>query len=519
MIWETMINTLNIKPNLTIRLSVLLLLSVMAVVSSMTLFAQEAAQVQVTAARANVRSGPGTSYAVIGKANRGDTFAILGTNNAKNWYQIAFAGEQNGWIAGSIVTTSGPVESLPMIEVAAPATPTATATATVTEVIGNGITLRVNRDRVNLRNGPNTTAAIVGKAQNGEQFKVTGRNGAGDWYAIELADGSGAWIYETLVTIQGDIATLSNVAPPTTTATIQPTTTVPSDEVNSADPTATPSVAEQVAETALSTLPRGIASGRLLYSVANDDAQRWELWEYEFGAQHSTKIADWRTELDISNDGRQIAYFAWPGDAGEKVGIWIMDADFTNNRLLVPGGAYPSFNPGGDRLVVNGPDRTLYLINSDGSGLRALAKGEYPAWSPTDNRIVHRNCNGGSCGLWIIDANSTDPNATQRITTGGGDGQPAWSPDGKRIAYISKEDGNFEIYVVNSDGTNPVRVTSDPASDGLPIWSPDGRWLAFRSDRGGSWAIYIVRPDGSELHQVIDADVLDYWLFEKMIWR
>jgi len=386
--------------------------------------------------------------------------------------------------------------------------------------------VRINRARVNLRSGPGTSYSILAKANRNERFGVTGQNSAGSWYEIQLADGTSAWVYATIVIVEGDTQTVESVAEPAPAATKEvadppaPAATPTTAPAPAAAPTAAPeSVANTPQDGTAPTLPSGLASGRLLYSVANLEAQRWELWEYDFGAQGTTKIADWRTELDISKDGRQIAYFAWPGDAGDKVGIWIMDADFTNNRLLLPGGAYPSFNPGGDRLVVNGPEGTMYLVNSDGGGLRALAKGEYPDWSPVDNRIVHRDCVGGSCGLWVIDANATDPTARQRVTTGGSDGQPSWSPDGQRIAYISQEDGNFEIYVVNSDGTNPVRVTSDPASDGLPVWSPDGQWLAFRSDRGGVWAIYIVRPDGSELHKVIDADVLEFWFFEKMIWR
>lgn len=472
-----------------------------------TLYAQESPQVEVTVARANVRSGPSTSSAIIAKASRGDTFVINGMNAAQSWYQIVLNETATGWIAGSIVTVSGTLDTVSVVGAAADSSSDSGDTTSAT---AEGTTIQINRARVNLRGGPGTTYSIVGQASQGERFTVMGGNGAGNWYEIQQADGSTAWVFASLVLVQDNTQSIAttdgsteNQAPVASTATAVPASVETSEDT----------------QPVVSTLPRGLASGRLLYSVANHDAKRWELWEFDFGTFSNTKIADWRTELDISNDGRQIAYFAWPSDGGEDVGIWIMDADFTNNRLLVPGGAYPSFNPGGDRLVVNGPERTMYLINSDGGGLRPLAKGEYPAWSPTDNRIVHRDCVGGSCGLWIIDANSNDPTARQHITTGASDGQPSWSPDGKRIAYISKEDGNFEIYVINSDGSNPVRLTSDPASDGLPVWSPDGRWIAFRSDRGGSWAIYIVRPDGSDLHKVIDADVLEYWFFEKMIWR
>ena len=102
----------------------------------------------------------------------------------------------------------------------------------------------------------------------------------------------------------------------------------------------------------------------------------------------------------------------------------------------------------------------MYVLNSDGSGLRELAVGEYPDWSPVDDWIAHRGCYGPDCGLWITHADSGE---RRRLTTGGGDGQPAWSPDGKQIAYISKEDGNFEIYKINRDGSGKVRLTNTPA--------------------------------------------------------
>jgi TolB protein len=355
--------------------------------------------------------------------------------------------------------------------------------------------LKIVNARVNLRAGPGTNFAVIGGASQDEQFVVVGRNAKGDWYKISLSSGKTAWVNGGLVTVLGDATQIPTVKEETT----------PPPAATTAAPVANAPITGQ-------------ARGRLLYSVANMDAKRWELWEYNFGSSENKKIADWRTEIDVSKDGKQIVYFAWPDDAGDKAGIWIMDADFSNNRLVVPGGAYPSFSPGGDRLVANGREN-LYVLTTDGKNIRGLTNGEYPAWSPVNDQIVHRACVGGNCGLWLIDANSNDPGARTRLTTGGGDGQPAWSPDGKRIAYISKEDGNFEIYVINADSSNKLRLTTNPSSDGLPVWSPDGKWIAFRSDRGGAWAIYIMRPDGSDVRKVVDANVLPLWFFEKMDWR
>jgi TolB protein len=187
----------------------------------------------------------------------------------------------------------------------------------------------------------------------------------------------------------------------------------------------------------------------------------------------------------------------------------------TGERLVIRGGAYPSLAPGGNRLSAQGGGN-IYVLNSDGSGLRVLMPGEYPSWSPIDDWIAHRGCYGPDCGLWITHADSGE---RRRLTTGGGDGQPAWSPNGQQLVYISKEDGNFEIYRINRDGSGKMRLTNEMHSDGLPTWSPDGAWVAFRSDRSGTWAIYVMRPDGSALRKIIDADVLPLWFLEKMAWR
>lgn len=377
-------------------------------------------------------------------------------------------------------------------------------------------TATINKARANLRGGPGTSFPVVGTARLGNTFSIVGRNPAGDWFEIVREGKANAWVSQIVVRVNRPIdaipisQNIPKLAAPVATATASPA------QPAAAQPPAQPAAVQPAATQPPAAAPTGggPTRGRLLYSVANIDANRWELWEYNFASGASNKVADWRTEVDVSKDGSQIAYYAWEGD----VGVWIMDSSFANGRLLIPGGAYPSFNPGGDRLVLNGGE-DIYVINSDGGGLRKLTRGEYPSWSPVSNEIIHRACVGGGCGLYAIDANSADPNAKRRLTEGGGDGQPAWSPNGSRVAYISKDDGNFEIYVINADGTGKSRVTNDPASDGLPVWSPDGQWLAFRSDRGGSWAIYVVRPDGTGLRKLIDANVLEYWFFEKMDWR
>lgn len=101
-----------------------------AVTASPTFTATVSAPTQcsplVTAAvNANVRSGPGTAYDIVGALNLGQTATVAGRNDASTWWYIDYpAGSGNhAWIAGSVTTAS----CLPVIlqVVAAPPLPTA----------------------------------------------------------------------------------------------------------------------------------------------------------------------------------------------------------------------------------------------------------------------------------------------------------------------------------------------------------------------------------------------------------
>jgi hypothetical protein len=50
-------------------------------------------QVKITADLVNLRSGPGTNYAKVGQAKKGQTFDILGKNSNGSWYQISANGK------------------------------------------------------------------------------------------------------------------------------------------------------------------------------------------------------------------------------------------------------------------------------------------------------------------------------------------------------------------------------------------------------------------------------------------
>lgn len=74
------------------------------------------AQVKVIVSSANIRSGPGINYPSFQFAFEEETFNVIASNKANDWYVISLDDGDFGWIAASVVTST---TSLQIIKVAA----------------------------------------------------------------------------------------------------------------------------------------------------------------------------------------------------------------------------------------------------------------------------------------------------------------------------------------------------------------------------------------------------------------
>jgi hypothetical protein len=54
----------------------------------------------------NVRNGPGTSFSTVGSLMPGERVALLACSRDRDWYRIAFEGEEVAWVSASVVTVS-----------------------------------------------------------------------------------------------------------------------------------------------------------------------------------------------------------------------------------------------------------------------------------------------------------------------------------------------------------------------------------------------------------------------------
>jgi dipeptidyl aminopeptidase/acylaminoacyl peptidase len=231
--------------------------------------------------------------------------------------------------------------------------------------------------------------------------------------------------------------------------------------------------------------------------------------------------ADYREPV-VSPDGLRIAV-SRGYEGGKRFGLYVMDADGANARLLTGGlpsnvavARDPAWSPDGSRLVfqgaftgpIPGPNGStgetawnrVFVVNADGTGLRELAADTLtywrddwtPRWSPDGQRIV-----------WVRYMNST-PNMVSAATDGR-DIRPfnanqsvsplyyAWSPDGTRMALSD----NGRVWIAGADGTRRRAVSFPPmyTGDAMPSWSPDGRNLAFVRYNQQARTYTVVRVD------------------------
>jgi uncharacterized protein YraI len=79
----------------------------------------------VAATVVNVRGGPGTAYQILGQLPVNQPVPVVGRNSESSWWVIPLPDGRQGWVAASVVTASGPLSTLPVVQSPSPpASPT-----------------------------------------------------------------------------------------------------------------------------------------------------------------------------------------------------------------------------------------------------------------------------------------------------------------------------------------------------------------------------------------------------------
>lgn len=457
----------------------------------------------VSPLRADLKASPSPDAETVAQVKGGQALDAVGRSDPPTWLLVVYPPDSDGrvWIPVDQVRIYSDLTLLPVAGEAAAvlitATPTEAAAPTAREVIATvpagALAARITADVLNVRAGPGTNYAIIGKLRSGDQVPITGRDEAGAWLQViyDTTTGASGWVFAQYVEVSGNVTEA-----PVATTTAQPAATQPR--------------------------PTGF-TGKLAILTSSGG----ELYLVNADGSHLRRVTVGALDPDLSPDGGRIAYARWPGGPDPE-GVYVRD--LANDNEWRQWGTHlprtPDWSPDGRALVfafqkggregyeeftkcygpfcfsfMLGPDpnwRLGYVDTWTGEyrDVPCLAYAANPSWAPDGQRMVYHDDRGFE--ITTLAGPSQAINQEVRYKN------PVWSPAGGLIAFEYAYQDHTDIYVMSEDGSGVRRLTSSdplakkPVNNTSPTWSPDGQWIAFLTDRNGSWEVYVMRPDGSQ---------------------
>ena len=144
--------------------------------------------VKVSGATVNLRTGPGTTFAVVRGLTLGEPVILLGRVSDNTWLYVKTSDGQEGWTKATTVNLAGVNLNNHPIQTASPSP----------EPL-----IKANNGYVSLRTGPGTYYEIVRRLTPGEPLKLLGRISDNTWFYVTTSDGMEGWAAAGTVNLAG----------------------------------------------------------------------------------------------------------------------------------------------------------------------------------------------------------------------------------------------------------------------------------------------------------------------------
>lgn len=415
----------------------------------------------------------------------------------------------------------------------------------------------ISGSRLNIRSGPGTNYAIIGKALPDEEFVVLGRNTDGTWVQLQVPDITEGFGWVSVSYFELNSSTISDLPLSNETSTAPVSTPTPSSNDGTISDGASSSAlpnqsagAPLAASAGFRTSPAAGLSGTLVFQ----ESLGGNIYAYNL----VTGALQWLTtgmDPAISPNSSQVSFTRFGADGG----LYVINIDGSGERRIYASGSgprSPSWSPDGqtiaftyvsgeyickdtgigiclkrNRVISNLPDkvkeeRNLSVIDLNGENFRdlpALNTARAPDWHP--GGIVYQ----ATTSLEIT-GDKHDDETRKIINEVVGYADPDWQPNGGRIVYQVNQGSHWEIFAINTDGTGEIPLTrpfttlvDELPSNVSPAWSPTGQHIAFVSNRApdheaGPWRLWVMNGDGTDQHQLpIDLELTYQFNLEQMV--